>query len=148
LRLCALWDQQPHIDNEAIPSVIALIDNDKVIGALADAARTPYANVTIVDHQRPYGARRRRARTPLNLIRLNVGKKGDFGVFFLDARRREPCAGHMQMPKIAVMRVAVQEPVEPINRNTYTATLLIWINAPPRSTKYAAAISKNGPPSL
>lgn len=42
VRLSALWDQA-HIDNEAIPSVIELVDNEDVINALADAARAQYA---------------------------------------------------------------------------------------------------------
>ena len=42
VRLSALWDQL-RIDNEAIPSVIELVDNEDVINALADAARAQYA---------------------------------------------------------------------------------------------------------
>lgn len=41
VRLIALWDQ-PHVDNETIPSVIEFVDDDKVIQALADAARAMY----------------------------------------------------------------------------------------------------------
>lgn len=42
VRLSALWDQA-HIDNEAIPSVIELIDSEDVINMLAEAARARYA---------------------------------------------------------------------------------------------------------
>lgn len=42
VRLSALWDQA-HIDNEAIPSVIELVDNEDVINTLAEAARAQYA---------------------------------------------------------------------------------------------------------
>lgn len=42
VRLGALWDHA-HIDHEAIPSVIELIDREDVIGALADSARAQYA---------------------------------------------------------------------------------------------------------
>ncbi|WP_309144887.1 hypothetical protein [Bradyrhizobium sp. CCGUVB14] len=41
VRLIAFWDQ-PHVDNETIPSVVELVDDDKVISALADAARAMY----------------------------------------------------------------------------------------------------------
>lgn len=41
VRLIALWDQ-PHVDNETIPSVIEFVDDDEVIQALADAARAMY----------------------------------------------------------------------------------------------------------
>ncbi len=42
VRLSALWDHA-HIDNEAIPTVIELIDNEEVISALVEAARAQYA---------------------------------------------------------------------------------------------------------
>lgn len=44
VRLSALWDPAD-IDNEAIPSVIELIDQEDVISALADAARAQYTYV-------------------------------------------------------------------------------------------------------
>ena len=47
VRLSALWDQA-HIDNEAIPSIIELIDHDDVVGALADVARAQYAKMPIL----------------------------------------------------------------------------------------------------
>lgn len=43
VRLIAFWDQ-PHIDNETILSVIELVDDHKVINALADAARNTYGS--------------------------------------------------------------------------------------------------------
>ncbi len=43
VRLIAFWDQ-PHVDNETIPSVVELIDDDKVINALADTARAMYGS--------------------------------------------------------------------------------------------------------
>jgi hypothetical protein len=42
VRLSALWDQA-HIDNEAVLSVIELIDHQDVVDALAQAARDQYA---------------------------------------------------------------------------------------------------------
>lgn len=44
VRLNALWDQA-HVDNEAIMSVIELIDDDKVIEALAQNARAQYISL-------------------------------------------------------------------------------------------------------
>ncbi|OAF08702.1 hypothetical protein AYJ54_13695 [Bradyrhizobium centrolobii] len=35
---------QPHVDNETILSVVELVDDDKVINALADAARAMYGS--------------------------------------------------------------------------------------------------------
>ncbi|MGH6712319.1 MAG: hypothetical protein ACREEK_25545 [Bradyrhizobium sp.] len=44
VRLSALWDQA-HIDNEAVPSVIELVDHEDVISALAQVARDQYARM-------------------------------------------------------------------------------------------------------
>ena len=56
VRLNALWDQA-HVDNEAIMSVVELIDDDKVIQALAENARAQYISLPeAVDGQKPDGA--------------------------------------------------------------------------------------------
>ncbi|MCC8977911.1 hypothetical protein [Bradyrhizobium acaciae] len=44
VRLCALWDQA-FIDKEAIMTVVELIDDDKVIQALAENARAQYISL-------------------------------------------------------------------------------------------------------
>ncbi|MDA9453543.1 hypothetical protein XI07_14990 [Bradyrhizobium sp. CCBAU 11445] len=44
VRLSALWDQA-HVDNEAIMTVVELIDDDKVIAALAENARARYISL-------------------------------------------------------------------------------------------------------
>ncbi|MEY9643929.1 hypothetical protein ABIF07_000207 [Bradyrhizobium elkanii] len=44
VRLCALWDQA-HIDKEAIMTVVELVDDDKVIEALAENARAQYISL-------------------------------------------------------------------------------------------------------
>jgi hypothetical protein len=41
VRLCALWDQA-HIDNESIPTAIELINDPKVIDALAEQVRSQH----------------------------------------------------------------------------------------------------------
>jgi hypothetical protein len=41
VRICALWDQA-HIDNETIPTVVELIDDQKVIDTLADQTRAQH----------------------------------------------------------------------------------------------------------
>lgn len=43
VRLIALWDQ-PHVDHQTILSVVELVDDDKVISALADTARAMYGS--------------------------------------------------------------------------------------------------------
>jgi hypothetical protein len=55
VRLNALWDQA-HVDNEAIMSVVELIDDDKVIEALAENARAQYISLPeAVDGKKPEG---------------------------------------------------------------------------------------------
>ncbi|MGY4435106.1 hypothetical protein ACVWWO_007583 [Bradyrhizobium sp. F1.13.1] len=44
VRLSAMWDQA-HTDNEAIMTVVELIDDDKVIAALAENARAQYVSL-------------------------------------------------------------------------------------------------------
>jgi hypothetical protein len=44
VRLCALWDQA-HIDKEAIMTVVELVDDDKVIEALAQNSRAQYISL-------------------------------------------------------------------------------------------------------
>ena len=44
VRLCALWDQA-YIDKEAIMTVVELVDDDKVIEALAENARAQYVSL-------------------------------------------------------------------------------------------------------
>jgi hypothetical protein len=44
VRLCALWDQA-QLEKEAIMTVVELVDDDKVIAALADNARAQYISL-------------------------------------------------------------------------------------------------------
>jgi len=44
VRLCALWDS-PHPDNETIPTVIAFIDDQKIVEALANETRAHHASI-------------------------------------------------------------------------------------------------------
>jgi hypothetical protein len=70
VRLNALWDQA-HVDNEAIMSVIELIDDDKVIEAFAQNARAQYISL-------PEGASGQKADdTTLEFLKEINRKRGE-----------------------------------------------------------------------
>jgi hypothetical protein len=48
VRLCALWDDPPHIETESIPTIIALIDDPEVLEALAEETRSHHTSIPTV----------------------------------------------------------------------------------------------------
>ena len=73
VRLIAFWDQ-PHVDNETILSVVELVDDEKVINALANAARAMYGAAP--DPMNPNEPAEEREITLLVLKEINA-KRGE-----------------------------------------------------------------------